>query len=101
MTVTELLARISSRELSEWMAYYSVEPWGAERDNLHAGIVASATINVWRGEKDEPVNAQDFMLQFGEDEKQPVSADELYGMFQTWALLNGAKRGNDPEDTGS
>ncbi|HEX6962109.1 MAG TPA: hypothetical protein VF175_09600 [Lacipirellula sp.] len=25
-----------------WQAYYRIEPWGVWRDNLHAGIIASA-----------------------------------------------------------
>lgn len=101
MTVAELLARISSRELSEWMAYYSIEPFGAERDNLHAGIIASATVNLWRDSEDEPVKPQDWQLQFGaEDDVVPAKATDLYDMVKTWAILNGATRGDDAEDAG-
>lgn len=102
MTVAELLTRISSREMSEWIAYYGIEPWGAERDNLHAGIVASTTANLWRGEADEPLKASDFMLRFEEEEREPATAGDLYDMFHTWALLNGAKaHADDAEDAGS
>ena len=48
MTVAELLSRTTSRELSEWMVYYELEPFGEERADLRAGIVASTVANVNR-----------------------------------------------------
>jgi hypothetical protein len=38
MTVKELLGRVDSRELSEWMAFYSLDPWGDQRADLRHGI---------------------------------------------------------------
>lgn len=66
MTVAELLSRISSRELSEWMAYYELEPFGMERGDLQAGIVASTVANVNRDPKKQkrPFAPQDFMPKF-------------------------------------
>lgn len=61
MTVRELLARIDSRELSEWMAYYEVNPFGSVRDDLQAGIVASTIANVNRGKNDKSFTPSDFM----------------------------------------
>jgi hypothetical protein len=45
-TVADLLAGISSAELTEWEAYYQLEPFGELRGDLRAGIVASAIVNV-------------------------------------------------------
>lgn len=58
-----MLARMSSRELTEWMAYATLEPFGAERGDLRAGIVASTIANVNRDPKSrpEPFAPQDFM----------------------------------------
>jgi len=61
MTVRELLARIDSRELSEWMAYYELNPFGSVRDDLQAGIVASTIANVNRGKNDKSFTPSDFM----------------------------------------
>lgn len=61
MTVRELLARIDSKELSEWMAYYEVNPFGSVRDDLQAGIVASTIANVNRGKNDKSFTPSDFM----------------------------------------
>lgn len=64
MPVGELLTRVSSRELTEWMAYYELEPFGEERADLRAGIIASTVANVNRA-KGKAYQPQDFMPKFG------------------------------------
>lgn len=54
MTVDELLRRISSRELTEWMIYYRLEPFGQDVDWLRAGVIASTIANVNRDPKKQP-----------------------------------------------
>jgi hypothetical protein len=39
--VAELEQTMSGRELTEWMAYDSLEPFGDQRADLRAGIVAA------------------------------------------------------------
>lgn len=45
MTVRELLVRIDSRELAEWAAYYNVSPFGPDRSDLRAGVIAATVAN--------------------------------------------------------
>lgn len=45
MTVREMLERIDSRELSEWMAFDSLEPIGDLRGDYQAGVIASVVAN--------------------------------------------------------
>lgn len=49
------------------MVYYELEPFGEERADLRAGIVASTVANVNRDAKKQkkPFAAQDFMPKFG------------------------------------
>lgn len=61
MTVGELLSRVSSAELTEWMAFDLVDPFGAERADLRAGIVASTIANVNRGKGKKAYSPKDFM----------------------------------------
>lgn len=63
MTVAELGERMSSRELSEWMAYYEVEPFGDERGDLRSGVIAATIANVNRDPKQrkKPYTPLDFM----------------------------------------
>lgn len=83
MTVRELLSRIGADELSEWIAYASLEPFGAIRGDLQAGIVAS-TIAGALGGKATP---GDFLLTF-EPKKEKTGA-ELEAFFRNLAAQMG------------
>ena len=61
MTVRELLQRIDSRELTEWIAYDTVEPIGAVRTDLAAGIISSTVANCHRGKNTQAFTPMDFM----------------------------------------
>lgn len=60
-TVRELLARIDSRELSEWMCFYTLEPFGDVRGDLQAGIVAATIANANSGKGSKTFQPADFM----------------------------------------
>lgn len=61
MTVRELLERIDSRELSEWMAHELVDgPLGGARGDVHAAVGAAATVNVNRSRR-RPYPVSDFV----------------------------------------
>lgn len=84
MPVGQLLASVSSRELTEWQAYYSLEPFGEERADLRAGIVASTVANSVRDPKQQkqPYSPDQFMPQFEEREPEEPDPDAL------WAKVN-------------
>jgi hypothetical protein len=63
--VSHLLATTSSRELCEYMALYELDPWGEERADMRAGIVAATVANVFRGKNTKPLTPSDFMPRFG------------------------------------
>jgi superfamily I DNA/RNA helicase len=76
--VDALLERIPSRLLSEWMAYYSIEPFGEARTNYLLAILASLLANMQRDPKKrrEPFEPQDFLPELNStDEEEP---------HQTW-----------------
>jgi len=52
-TVGELLDTMDSRELSEWMAFASLEPLDGDRGDIHAAQVCSVLANQWRGKESE------------------------------------------------
>ena len=45
MTVRQLENSLSSQELAEWMAYYSIEPFGPAREDYRAGLIAATVAN--------------------------------------------------------
>jgi len=58
-----MLREMRPYELAEWIAFFGINPWGEERADLRAGIVASTLANVNRDPKrrPEPYRATDFM----------------------------------------
>ena len=52
-TVRELLDRMDAREYLRWQLYEEYDPFGNERGDLQAALVASTVANQWRGEKDK------------------------------------------------
>lgn len=78
--VDALLCSISSRQLTEWMAYASIEPFGEERADLRMAIVAALIANANRDpdKRREPFTPADFMPHF--EAEQPAEPERK----QTW-----------------
>lgn len=92
----ELLERTDSRELAEWQAFYQLEPFGVERGDVQAGIVASTIANVNRDRKKraKPYTPNDFMPKF--DEAWQRSREPSWmRMLRTVEMLNSAMGGKD------
>lgn len=88
-TVRELEQGMTARELDDWARYYELEPFGAARDNLHAGIIASVIANQYRRKGAEPITPADFMLVTREERRQRSLAR---GVAQLTALARRRKR---------
>ncbi|MGC4031482.1 MAG: hypothetical protein QM754_07070 [Tepidisphaeraceae bacterium] len=85
----ELLARIDSRELAEWMAAFNLAPWGDERADLRAGIVASTIVNV-NGGKSKP---SDFLPKYGQQEPKQQTPEDIRNMaLRINAMFKGTVR---------
>lgn len=59
--VCEIDARMPSSELTSWLAYYKLDPFGAERDNWHAAQIAAILVNANLRKGSAPANPADFM----------------------------------------
>ena len=89
MTVSELLARISSKELTEWMAFSQVEPFGAEADYLGHAITASTIANVNRKPKSKAHTVEEFMPKFEKKKKQ--STEEMIQIAKMFTAAGGGE----------
>lgn len=59
-----------------WMAYYEFDPFGNERADLQAGIVAAAVTNPHiDSSRHQPVSATDFMPRFAVEKTVDERAD--------------------------
>lgn len=88
-TVGELEETLSAREFVEWNAYFQIEPFGTHRDNIHAGIIASAIYNVNRGKHSPAINPGDFIIRDVESRRRMESDKTLKAL----KLLSGGKNG--------
>jgi hypothetical protein len=87
-----MLAAMDGAQFAEWMAYAGLEPFGEERADLRAGIVASTTANVWRARNKKPLTPRDFMPRFGKkplDPKTRVKVEVARAM--AWVMSVGGK----------
>jgi hypothetical protein len=88
-TVEELLGEISSRELSEWMAFDQDEPIGGRGGDLQAGVVAATVANVNRANGQRAYDVTDFVPEYGHRE-EVVDTDALVvQQLGVWQALNG------------
>lgn len=69
-----MLAEMTSAQLSEWMAFAQLEPWGEERADLRAGIIASTMANSMKGAKGKAFKPQDFMPKFEPEDEEATAA---------------------------
>jgi hypothetical protein len=69
--VDGMLQRMPARLLAEWMAYYTIEPFGGSMADLRAGVLASLLANIHRDAKQqrEPYQPGDFFPWLGKREK--------------------------------
>ncbi|MER3438632.1 MAG: hypothetical protein C4346_14170 [Chloroflexota bacterium] len=87
MTVGELLRRISSRELTEWMAFFTLEPWGTEVEDWRFGMVASVIANVNRDPKRRrrPFEPREFMPERRRKKQETQTPEEQARILEMWA----------------
>lgn len=92
MSPSEVLNKHTSREMTEWMIYLSLEPSGEERADLRAGIVACTIANSVRGKGTKPTKPQDFMPKF-DNRVEEQTEEEIMFAAQSMAIAFGGKAG--------
>lgn len=86
---------ITCRELQEWKAEYEIEPFGEERADLRAAIIASTIANCWSKKTYTPA---EFMPDFDREENPQQSVEQMQARmklaFKT--MRQGAKKNVKP-----
>lgn len=64
MTVQELTEQLSEQELTEWVAYYRIEPFGEQRADIRTASLCATIANCNRDpkKKPSPYTLKDFLL---------------------------------------
>ena len=93
MTRAEMLSKMDSAELSEWIAFAGLEPFGTSIDFLGHAITASTLANINRKKGTKAYKPSEFVPKF---DKRKQSSDE---MLQTAQMFAAAGMGTlDKED---
>lgn len=90
MSVRRAQEEIDAAEFVEWCAYYALEPWGQERADLRAGIIASVVANVAPGRAKKAFTPQDFMPRYDAPVRgKQMSSSDIQAVFRVHTLLAG------------
>lgn len=83
-----MLALIDSEELTEWMAFERLEPFGALADEMRLGQIAATVANVQRGKDTEPYTPAFFMPSlkramngYADQEAREMTPEELSNLI--------------------
>ena len=60
-----MLSEMTSRQLTEWAAYYAVDPWGDERQDYRVAHALAVIVGMFRGEDTGPISVSDFIPRVG------------------------------------
>lgn len=79
----EMLERMSGRELTEWMAFYSIEPFGGDTQYVGSAITSATVFNANRGKDVDPAKVEEFMPKWSrkESEQTPEEMIQFAAMF--------------------
>ena len=87
MTVRELLARLSSEELAEWMAYSTIDMLPGKADDWRAAMIAATVSNANRSSESEPANVDQFMPRMPADPEDLEDESALQSSMKHVKLL--------------
>lgn len=88
-----MLARVDSAELSQWMAFWSIDPWGGTRGDWQAATVAACVVNMLRGDGRHS-SPEEFVPRFGRVDEEAEKRRRLEARkaaFRVWARACGGE----------
>lgn len=50
---------VDAEEFAWWIAYYEIQPWGNDREDLRAGMIGAVMANAWRGKRGKRIGPED------------------------------------------
>lgn len=101
MTRARLVREMSREELTEWIAFAQLEPFGAEIEEYHAALIAStiAEVNRNRKKRGKPFAPREFMQKWGEpDEGKADSPEAMLGFVKQFTARLAAQQGKPAPD---
>lgn len=97
-TVRELGERLDAAELTEWLAFYALEPWGTHPADVRAALVAATIANVNRGKGQRAYKVRDFLPRWDERAPRQQRPEEIEATLMAWAEAQRRRPGAPLED---
>lgn len=101
-TVDEAQERLTWREFRDWCAFYAVDPWGPERNDLAIAQLCALVANAVGGKR---FKTADFVPQFGGQRQSQKDIrrvfDMYFGAVEQLQKMREAKRGRHRSKPGS
>lgn len=91
-TISELVERMSLKELTEWMLFYQKEPWGASLDGIRMASNTAAIYNV-NLPREKKVKPEDFFI--GVNSSKPKKEMGWQEVKNTMGMIFQRKVNND------
>lgn len=95
-TVSELLDRVSSEEMTGWLAFDRVEPIGGWRMDYGFAMLAALQANINRKKGSKPFKTVDFMPFLPDND--PGGEAKALAMFQMLAAQSAAREAADAQN---
>jgi hypothetical protein len=81
-SVKDCQRHISSHEFAEWMAYFTIEPFGDDLIDLQFSQLEALLANVNRSKKGRAFKPEDFLLRQVKEPEQPKTPGQVYQNFK-------------------
>ena len=77
-----MLRVLDSRQIAEWMVYFSIEPFGEHAAYWRAGMIAATFANANRGKRTRAYKPEDFMPSEPKAQPGTQSVDEMAAVLK-------------------
>jgi len=94
-----MLRSITAKQFRDWEFYAALEPFDETRQDLRAASLETLLANLNRDPKKPAYKIEDFLLRFGEREKQSNTRDIQIAIIKAVASLYSSNKVKDEEDT--
>lgn len=81
MSVSEMLARLSKDELTEWLAFFFLEPWGCAEEDHRFGVIAAKIHN--SNTTGAPLEPADFFPPRSKRERNKLLQEKIRNTFES------------------
>jgi len=76
---------MSSRELTEWMVFYGIRPFGEDREDFRMGQICSTVAAPYTAKGHDPLAPKDFIPEM----QKAQTPKEAVTLIKAWARANG------------